>query len=182
MNVHEYQAKALLAEFGVAVPKGGVAYTPDEAAKVAGELGGPVWVVKAQIHAGGRGMGGGVKLAKSVDEVRGHAGAQGGKGLGGCLGQRPPAVPIDADRQDLVTTGVDGFEHMAGRHARHLVLGAAAAEEHDQEASGLRLLHILPHVLHGRIVGSVRVLPGAPSGHRPGGGRGRVAPRGGRGL
>ena len=66
MNVHEYQAKALLAEFGVAVPKGGVAYTPDEAAKVAGELGGPVWVVKAQIHAGGRGKGGGVKVVNST--------------------------------------------------------------------------------------------------------------------
>ena len=52
--------------------------------------------------------------------------------LGSCQGQRPPAVPIDADRQDLVTTGVDGFEHMAGRHARHLVLGAAAAEEPQQ--------------------------------------------------
>ena len=70
MNIHEYQAKELLRKFGVAVPKGGVAYTPDEAVKVANELGGPVWVVKAQIHAGGRGKGGGVKLAKSVDEVK----------------------------------------------------------------------------------------------------------------
>jgi succinyl-CoA synthetase beta subunit len=74
MNIHEYQAKALLAKFGVAVPKGGVAYTPDEAAKVAGELGGPVWVVKAQIHAGGRGKAGGVKLVKSVEEVKQFAG------------------------------------------------------------------------------------------------------------
>jgi succinyl-CoA synthetase beta subunit len=70
MNIHEYQAKEVLRGFGVAVPKGGVAYTPDEAVKVAEELGGPVWVVKSQIHAGGRGKGGGVKLAKSVDEVR----------------------------------------------------------------------------------------------------------------
>jgi len=70
MNIHEYQAKELLRKFGVAVPKGGVAYTPEEAVKVAGELGGPVWVVKAQIHAGGRGKGGGVKLAKSIDEVK----------------------------------------------------------------------------------------------------------------
>ena len=69
MNIHEYQAKELLRKFGVAVPRGGVAYTADEAAAVANELGGPVWVVKAQIHAGGRGKGGGVKLAKSVDEV-----------------------------------------------------------------------------------------------------------------
>jgi len=74
MNVHEYQAKALLAKFGVAVPKGGVAYTPDEAAKVAADLGGPVWVVKAQIHAGGRGKAGGVKLVKSIEEVKQFAG------------------------------------------------------------------------------------------------------------
>ena len=74
MNIHEYQAKALLAKFGVAVPKGGVAYTPDEAAKVAGDLGGPVWVVKAQIHAGGRGKAGGVKLVKSIEEVKQFAG------------------------------------------------------------------------------------------------------------
>ncbi len=70
MNIHEYQAKALLAKYGVAVPKGGVAYTAEEAAKVARELGGPVWVVKAQIHAGGRGKGGGVKLVKSLDDAR----------------------------------------------------------------------------------------------------------------
>ena len=70
MNIHEYQAKDVLRGFGVAVPEGGVAYTPDEAVKVAEKLGGPVWVVKAQIHAGGRGKGGGVKLAKSIDEVR----------------------------------------------------------------------------------------------------------------
>ena len=79
MNIHEYQAKQLLAKYGVAVPKGGVAYTADEAAKVAEDLGGPVWVVKSQIHAGGRGAGrfkdddsdkGGVRVVKSVDEVR----------------------------------------------------------------------------------------------------------------
>ena len=64
MNIHEYQAKGLLRKFNVAVPKGGVAYTSEEAVKVAEDLGGPVWVVKAQIHAGGRGKAGGVKLAK----------------------------------------------------------------------------------------------------------------------
>ena len=73
MNIHEYQAKALLKEYGVKVLRGQVAYTPDEAETVARELGGPLWVVKAQIHAGGRGKGGGVKLAKSVEEVRQHA-------------------------------------------------------------------------------------------------------------
>ncbi|MEK9683418.1 MAG: ADP-forming succinate--CoA ligase subunit beta [Rhodospirillaceae bacterium] len=70
MNIHEYQAKDLLRKYGVAVPKGHIAYTPDEAVKAAQDLGGPVWVVKAQIHAGGRGKAGGVKIAKSLDEVR----------------------------------------------------------------------------------------------------------------
>ena len=69
MNIHEYQAKALLAKYGVAVPDGGVAYTAQEAIAVAKRLGGPVWVVKAQIHAGGRGKGGGVKVIKSIDHV-----------------------------------------------------------------------------------------------------------------
>jgi succinyl-CoA synthetase beta subunit len=70
MNIHEYQAKALLADYGVRVLGGKVAYTPEEAEAAARELGGPTWVVKAQIHAGGRGKGGGVKLARSVEEVR----------------------------------------------------------------------------------------------------------------
>ena len=78
MNIHEYQAKSLLQKFGVAVPKGGVAYTPQEAEKVAKGLAGPVYVVKAQIHAGGRGAGhfadnpsgkGGVRVVKSTDDV-----------------------------------------------------------------------------------------------------------------
>jgi succinyl-CoA synthetase beta subunit len=81
MNIHEYQAKALLAKYGVAVLRGGVAYTADEAAKVARELGGNVWVVKAQIHAGGRGKGGGIKVAKSIDDVRRLAGAMLGMNL-----------------------------------------------------------------------------------------------------
>jgi succinyl-CoA synthetase beta subunit len=70
MNIHEYQAKSLLSKYGVATPKGGIAYTPDEAVKVAQTLGGPVFVVKAQIHAGGRGKAGGVKVVKSTDDVR----------------------------------------------------------------------------------------------------------------
>ena len=73
MNIHEYQAKALLKEYGVNVLRGQVAYTPEEAEQAARALGGPVWVVKAQIHAGGRGKGGGVKIAKSVEEVRQRA-------------------------------------------------------------------------------------------------------------
>ncbi len=70
MNIHEYQATGLLATDGVPVPRGAVAYTAQEAADVGQDLGGPVWVVKAQIHAGGRGKGGGVKLVRSADEAR----------------------------------------------------------------------------------------------------------------
>ena len=69
MNIHEYQAKQLLAKSGVAVPRGHVVYTRPEAENVAKDLGGPVWVVKAQIHAGGRGKGGGVKVVKSIEDV-----------------------------------------------------------------------------------------------------------------
>src|SRR5579872_827955 len=84
MNIHEYQAKSLLQKFGVAVPKGGVAYTPQEAEKVAAGLAGPVYVVKAQIHAGGRGAGrfkddpagkGGVRIVKSPAEAAAAASA-----------------------------------------------------------------------------------------------------------
>ena len=103
MNIHEYQAKGLLKTYGVAVPRGGVAYTPQEAETVARELGGPVWVVKSQIHAGGRGKAGGVKLARSLDEVREYA-----KGM---LGTKMAtyqsagvALPIDSV---LVSEGTD---------------------------------------------------------------------------
>jgi succinyl-CoA synthetase beta subunit len=91
MNIHEYQAKELLAKFGVPVPAGYAAMTADEAVAAAQQLPGPLWVVKAQIHAGGRGKGkftelgpdakGGVRLAKSVDEVRAHAEEMLGKTL-----------------------------------------------------------------------------------------------------
>ena len=73
MNIHEYQAKAVLAKYGVPVPRGHAAFSPDEAVAKAKELGGPVWVVKAQIHAGGRGKAGGVKVVKSVDDVKTEA-------------------------------------------------------------------------------------------------------------
>ncbi len=73
MNIHEYQAKAILREFGVPVPRGNAAFTTADAEKAANELGGPVWVVKAQIHAGGRGKAGGVKVVKSVAEVKREA-------------------------------------------------------------------------------------------------------------
>ncbi len=80
MNVHEYQAKAILKDYGIPVPRGHAAFTPEEAVFVAKELGGGIAVVKAQIHAGGRGKGrfkepeagekGGVRIAKSIDDVR----------------------------------------------------------------------------------------------------------------
>ncbi len=73
MNIHEYQGKEILRKYGVAVPNGKVAFSPDEAVEVAKELGSNVTVVKAQIHAGGRGKAGGVKIAKNLDEVRTYA-------------------------------------------------------------------------------------------------------------
>jgi succinyl-CoA synthetase beta subunit len=95
LNLHEYQSKALFAEFAIPVPQGRVATTAAEAAAAAEALGGELWVVKAQVHAGGRGKAGGVRLARSVDEVRKHAAA--------LLGTRlvthqsgPEGLPIDA--------------------------------------------------------------------------------------
>jgi len=90
MNIHEYQAKEILARFGVPVPKGKVAFTPAEATAAAEELGGPIWVVKSQIHAGGRGKGkfqeapdaaGGVRVVKSIDDVTRNATEMLGKTL-----------------------------------------------------------------------------------------------------
>ena len=91
MNIHEYQGKAVLKEFGVPVPRGKAVFSADEAEHAAKELGGPLWVVKSQIHAGGRGKGkfkekdagdkGGVRLARSVDEVKTFVGQMLGKTL-----------------------------------------------------------------------------------------------------
>lgn len=95
MNLHEYQSKALFAEYGIPVPKGEVATTPEAAKAAAERLGGDVWVVKAQVHAGGRGKAGGVKLARSLAEVADYA-----KGM---LGTRlvthqsgPEGLPVDS--------------------------------------------------------------------------------------
>src|SRR5438552_14253330 len=74
MKIHEYQAKEILRKYGIATPRGVPCFSVDEAAKAARELGGKVWVVKAQIHAGGRGKGGGVKVVKSEAEARERAG------------------------------------------------------------------------------------------------------------
>src|SRR6202030_500540 len=73
MNLHEYQAKQLFAQYAIPVPKGQVASTPEEAVVAAKALGGSLWVVKAQVHAGGRGKAGGVKVAKDLDALRAAA-------------------------------------------------------------------------------------------------------------
>jgi succinyl-CoA synthetase beta subunit len=73
MNIHEYQAKAVLREFGVPVPRGIAAFSVEEAEKAAHQLGGPVWVIKAQIHAGGRGKAGGVKVVKAIEDLKREA-------------------------------------------------------------------------------------------------------------
>ena len=74
MNIHEYQAKEIFKRYNVPTPNGYVAFSVEEAVENAKKLGGSLWVVKAQIHAGGRGLGGGVKLARSLEEVKTLAG------------------------------------------------------------------------------------------------------------
>ncbi|SDQ91378.1 ADP-forming succinate--CoA ligase subunit beta [Pseudoxanthomonas sp. CF125] len=103
MNFHEYQAKQLFAEYGIAVPAGRIARTPEEAVEAAKAIPGDLWVVKAQIHAGGRGKAGGVKLAKNLDEVKQYAAAMLGTRMetyqsGGV------ALPIDTV---LISEGTD---------------------------------------------------------------------------
>jgi len=107
VDVHEYQAKELLAGFGVPVPRGGVVYTPDQAVYRAEEIGGDRWVVKAQIHSGARGKAGGIKLCTSIEEVRAAAKELLGKtlvtkqtGPGGKVVHRlyvEAAVPLDRE-------------------------------------------------------------------------------------
>ena len=103
MNVHEYQGKEILRKYGVATPRGVPCFSVAEADAAARELGGKVWVVKAQIHAGGRGKGGGVKVAKSLEEVHEYAskilgmtlvthqtGPEGPRGASACWWRRAP--------------------------------------------------------------------------------------------
>ncbi len=102
MRVHEYQAKAILARHGVPVPRGEVAFTAAEAGEIASRLGGGPVVVKAQIHAGGRGKGGGVKLAKSRDEAETLAGQM----IGMTLVTRQTGKAGRLVQRVLVETGV----------------------------------------------------------------------------
>ncbi len=103
MKIHEYQAKELLRKFGVPTPRGFTCASVDDAVTAAEKIGGPVWVVKAQIHAGGRGKGGGVKLAKSIAEVR----QQAGKILGMQLKTHQTGPAGQKVRRLLVEEGVD---------------------------------------------------------------------------
>ena len=103
MNVHEYQGKEILRKYGVATPRGVACFSVDEAAKATRDLGGKVWVVKAQIHAGGRGKGGGVKVAKSEGEVREWA----GKILGMMLKTHQTGPEGQKVRRLLVEEGAD---------------------------------------------------------------------------
>jgi succinyl-CoA synthetase beta subunit len=135
LNLHEYQSKALFAEFGIPVPQGRVASTAAAAAAAAESLGGDLWVVKAQVHAGGRGKAGGVRLARSSEEVREHAQA--------LLGTRlvthqsgPDGLPIDVvyveagsqiDRELYLSLVVD-------RSQERIVIMASAAGGMDIEA------------------------------------------------
>src|SRR5215472_10600735 len=94
MNLHEYQAKDIFRSYGIPVPDGQVAASPEEAVEAARTLGGSVWVVKAQVHAGGRGKAGGVKLARDLDAVRAAAAGMLGKSL--VTQQSGPAgLPVD---------------------------------------------------------------------------------------
>jgi len=135
LNLHEYQAKALFAEFGIPVPEGHVAATPAEAMAAAEALGGELWVVKAQVHAGGRGKAGGVRLARTVEEVGEHA--QGLLGTQLVTHQSgPEGLPIDTvyveegstiERELYLSLLVD-------RDSERVVIMASAAGGMDIEA------------------------------------------------
>ncbi len=112
MNLHEYQGKQLFAEYGLPVSKGFAASTPEEARAAAERIGGDVWVVKAQVHAGGRGKAGGVKLVKSLDDVEAFARAQ--------LGTRLVTYQTDAKGQPVSKILVESCTDIA----RELYLGA----------------------------------------------------------
>ena len=100
MDIHEYQAKELLAGFGVAIPRGGVAYSPEQAVYRASEIGGARWAVKAQIHSGARGKAGGIKLCTNEDEVR-----QAAKALLGQAAGDPPDRTRGARRSPALRRG-----------------------------------------------------------------------------
>ncbi|TCZ84592.1 ADP-forming succinate--CoA ligase subunit beta [Lysobacter sp. N42] len=145
MNFHEYQAKQLFADYGIAVPKGIVARSPDEAVAAAKQIPGDLWVVKAQIHAGGRGKAGGVKLAKSFDEVREYAKAM----LGTKMATYQTAgveLPIDSV---LISEGTDIAKELylsvlVDRATRSITFIASAEGGMDIE----QVAHEKPEAIH----------------------------------
>lgn len=134
MNLHEYQSKAIFADYGIPVPSGHVAGNPDEAVEAAEKLGGSLWVVKAQVHAGGRGKAGGVKLARSLDEVRDAAKAM--------LGTRLVTHQTDAEGLPINTVYVESgsdidrelyLSLVVDRETRKIAIMASAAGGMDIE-------------------------------------------------
>lgn len=145
MNIHEYQAKEIFAKFGLPVLKGKLAHTADEAVRAAQEIGGSVWVVKAQIHAGGRGKGGGIKVAKSLEDVRALAGKMIGMQLvtpqTGHEGKQVQKLYIeqgcDIKKEYYVAVLVD-------RHYGRVVMMASSEGGMDIE----EVAHKTPHLIH----------------------------------
>ena len=150
MNLHEYQSKALFAEFGIPVPEGQVASTPEDAAAAARKLGGELWVVKAQVHAGGRGKAGGVKLARSVEEVVQHAKALLGKRLvthqSGSEGLPIDTVYVEAgsdiDRELYLSVLVDRSQN------RVVIMASAAGGMDIEEVAATTPEKILTAAIH----------------------------------
>jgi len=135
LNLHEYQAKALFAKFGIPVPKGRVAVTPAEAIAAAEALGGEIWIVKAQVHAGGRGKAGGVRLARTVSEVGEHAEALLGTQLV-THQSGPEGLPIDTVYVEAAAT-IERELYLSllvDRSAERVVIMASAAGGMDIEA------------------------------------------------
>src|ERR1700761_4540115 len=148
MNVHEYQGKEILRKFGVATPRGIPCFSVSEADKAATAIGGNVWVVKAQIHAGGRGKGGGVKVAKSIDEVKQLASKIIGMNLvtpqTGPEGKKVNKVYIeqgcDIKKEYYVATLVD-------RHFGRIVMMASSEGGMDIEEVAAKTPHLIHRVV-----------------------------------
>jgi phosphoribosylaminoimidazole carboxylase (NCAIR synthetase) len=169
MKIHEYQGKEILRKFGVAVPRGKPVFSVDDAVKAAEELGGPVWVVKAQIHAGGRGKGGGVKVAKSLEQVREFSNQILGMQLvthqTGPEGQKVNRLLIEegADikkelyvglvrdelhAEDLVRIFANLFQRLCNLHAAALTTAASVNLSLDDPNRAAQLLRGLDRIVH----------------------------------
>ena len=149
MKIHEYQGKELLRQFGVPVPRGYPAFTVQEAVEAAQKLGGSVWVVKAQIHAGGRGKGGGVKLARSIDDAE-EAGRRDPRHAAEDAPDRPRrpegAPPVHRGRR----RHQEGILRVAGHRPRHAEgrLHRVQRRRHGHRGSGPRHAREDHHRLH----------------------------------